>query len=167
MEILFKNSFEKTDEWIKECNKYNFFGRPTFIFFDICNVLLLLCGLYQLLFSHTIDLLSLFVPFWWVLLRFITYRRANKITAKRNLELNGNRCEVTSEFTETFISQTHSNGAQYKLYYDTIKRCHITKNYILLVSKANIIYSLKKDGFSIGTKEDFLKFLESKFIKVK
>ena len=59
------------------------------------------------------------------------------------------------------------NGSQYQIYYDTIKRSYLTQNYILLHSKANILYTFKKEGFSIGGVESFLTFLRNKGIKIK
>ena len=91
----------------------------------------------------------------------------NKITLKKNQEIYGNNGEVISEVTQDSIQQIHSNGSQYQIYYDTIKRSYLTQNYILLHSKANILYTFKKEGFSIGDVESFLTFLRNKGIKIK
>ena len=167
MEILFKNSFVKTEEWIKECNKFSFFRRPIFIVLHLLSVLTLCFGIYKLLFLRIIDILFLFIPILWFFVIFVLYLKTNKITLKRNREIYGNNCEVVSDVTQAGIKQIHSNGTQYQIYYDTIKRCYLTKNYIFLHSKANILYTFRKNGFSVGNEEDFLRFLRSKGIKIK
>lgn len=167
MEILFKNSFIKTEEWIKECNKYVLFCRPIFLVFHILSALVLCLGIYKVLFLHIFDMLLLFIPIWWFFLIFVLYFRINKITIKRNQEMYGNDFEVVYEVTKDGIKRTHSNGAQQQIYYDIIKKGYQTQNYILLHSKANILYTFKKDGFSIGDADSFLTFLRNKGIKIK
>ena len=167
MEILFKNTFLKTEEWIKECNRFTFWRRPIFAVFHIFSILALCWGIYKLLFLHTIDILFLFIPIWWFFVILISYYRINKITLKRNQEIYGTNREVVSEATKDSIKQIHSNGSQYQIYYDTIKKGYVTQNYILLHSKANILYSFKKDSFSVGDEKDFLIFLRNKGIKIK
>ena len=167
MEILFKNTFVKTEEWIKEVNKYTFFKRPVSVALHLLSILALCWGVYKLLFLHNIDILFLFIPIWWFFLVLMLYFKTNKITIKRNKEIYGDNAEVVSEITKDSIKQVHSNGTQYQIYYDTIKKGYITKNYILLHSKANMLYTFRKNGFSIGNEEEFLKFLGNKGLKIK
>ncbi len=167
MEILFKNSFVKTEEWIKEVNKYAFFKRPILAVFHLLSFLALCWGIYKILFLHIIDILFLFIPTWWFFLVLLFYFKTNKTTLKRNKEIYGDKLEVVSEVTKESIKQVHSNGSQYQIYYDTIKKGYSTQNYILLHSKANLLYTFRKNGFSIGDEEEFLKFLRNKGIKIK
>lgn len=167
MEILFKNTYTKTEEWIKEVNKYSFFRRPIVVVFHILSILMLCVGIYKILFSHIIDIVPLFIPIWWFFLTFLLYFKTNKNTLNRNRELYGENAEVVSEITKESIKQVHSNGTQYHIYYDNIKKGYQTKNYILLHSKANVIYTFEKNGFSVGNEEEFLKFLRNKGIKIK
>ncbi len=166
MEILFKNSFKKTEEWVKKTNKYSLFKAPLARVLSVICVVLLVWDVYQLAVWRKFDLLFWFVPIFVFVWRWIVYARMNKITLKRNLELFGENPEVISEVTNELIRQYHQNGTEYKIHYDTIKKVVFTKNYILLWSKANILYSFKKDGFSVGNQTEFLMFLQSKGIKV-
>ena len=159
MEILFKNSFIKTEEWIKEVNKYAFLKRPLAKVFHLLSFLALCWGIYKILFLHTIDILFLFIPLWWFFLVLLLYFKTNKNTLNRNRELYGDNAEVVSEITKDSIKQVHSNGTQYQIYYDTIKKGYLTQNYILLHSKANVLYTFAKNGFSVGNEEDFFNFL--------
>ena len=167
MEILFINSFIKTEEWIKEVNKYAFVKRPISVFLHLLIFLAFCWGVYKLLFLHIIDILFLFIPIWWVLLIILLYFKANKTTLKRSKEIHGDNSEVVSEVTKDCIKQVHSNGSQYQICYDNIKIGYTTQNYILLHSKANVIYTFSKNGFSVGNEEEFLKFLRNKGIKIK
>ena len=167
MEILFKNTFTKTEEWIKECNKYSFFRRPMFVIIHLLSILTLCYAIYKLLFLHTVDIPLLFIPVWWFIVFILLYYKTNSVAIKRNAELQGENTEVVSEVTQDSIKQSHSNGSQIVIYYDTIKRGYLTKNYILLHSKANILYTFKKDGFSIGDEEGFLTFLRNQGIIIK
>ena len=167
MEILFKNTFTKTEEWIKECNKYSFFRRPMFVIIHLLSILTLCYAIYKLLFLHTVDIPLLFIPVWWFIVFILLYYKTNSVAIKRNAELQGENTEVVSEVTQDSIKQSHSNGSQFVIYYDTIKRGYLTKNYILLHSKANILYTFKKDGFSIGDEEGFLTFLRNQGIVIK
>ncbi len=167
MEILFKNTFTKTEEWIKECNKYSLFHRPTFVAIHLLSILTLCYAIYKLLFLHTVDIPLLFIPVWWFIVFILLYYKTNSVAIKRNAELQGENTEVISEVTQDSIKQSHSNGSQYVIYYDTIKRGYLTKNYILLHSKANILYTFKKDGFSVGDEEGFLTFLRNQGIVIK
>ncbi len=94
MEVLFKNSFTKTEDWIKECNQYSLFRRPIFVVFHILSILVLCFGIYKILFLHLIDIVLLFIPIWWFFVVFVLYFRINKITLKRNQEIYGNNGEV-------------------------------------------------------------------------
>ena len=167
MEILFKNSFIKTEEWIKEVNRYMFFKRPRFVVCLVLCLLVLSLGIYKLLFLHIFDILFLVVPICWFTVTPLLYFKTNTITAKRINEIYGNNFEVVYEVTKDGIKQTNSNGAQQQIYYDIIKKGYQTRNYILLHSKANILYAFKKDGFSIGDADGFLTFLRNKGIKIK
>ena len=167
LEILFKNTFVKTEDWIKECNRFSFFRRPIFVVLHLLSFSALCWGIYKLLFLHKIDILFLFIPIWWFFVVLILYFKTNKITIKRNKEIYGDNAEVVSEITEDSIKQVHSNGTQYQIYYDTIKKGYITQNYILLHSKANILYTFKRDGFSIGNEVEFLTFLSNKGIRIR
>ena len=168
MEILFKNTFVKTEKWVKELNKRTLLKNLLWILFHLLCFFILCWDLYKLLFLHKIDiLLLLFVPIWWLFIVLMAYFKSSKVTIKRNKEIYGDNLEVISEVTNDSIKQISSNGAQIHIFYDSIKKVCLTKNYILLHSKANLLYTLSKNGFSVGNEEEFLKFLKNKGIKVK
>lgn len=91
-----------------------------------------------------------------------------KTVLKRDLEMHqGKLIELISSVTDADIQYVNSTGTECHLQYPDVKKVVQTKEYIYLWSKANMLYSIKKDSFSVGTSEGFLDFLRSKNIKVK
>ena len=155
MEILFKNSFMKTEEWIKEVNKYTFFKRPILAGFHLLSFLALCWGIYKILFLHIIDILFLFIPILWFFLVLLFYFKTNKTTLNRNKEIYGDKLEVVSEVTKDSIKQVHSNGSQYQIYYDTIKK-DIQHKIIFYYTRKQIYYILsEKMVFLLVMKKNF------------
>ena len=74
---------------------------------------------------------------------------------------------VETIVTNEYIQNTASTGAVNKLEYNKIRNSVQTKNLILLRSKANLIYIFRKDTFTKGDKESFIRFLNNKGVKIK
>lgn len=167
MEILFKNHHTQTKEWIKECNKVVLCRSPRFVVCHLLALLALGAGIYQLVSLHIINILFLFIPLWWFFLVIMTYFRWSRITIKRSLELKKLNSQVFSEVTDQYIKILPSDGNGTEIPYDVIKKGYFTPNYILLYSKADMLYTFRRTGFVVGNEEDFLLFLKSKGIKVR
>ena len=167
MDVLFQNKYAKTEQWIKECNQYSFFRRPIMLVFYIWGALMLCYGLYEVLFLRIVNIPAFLAPLFFYAVVLLSYFRANKMTAERNREIYGDDDVVVTEVTDDCIRQHLSNGAQFTIPYTSIKRCALSRHYILLVSDAKILYTLKINGFTIGNADDFFVFLQSKGIKVK
>ena len=86
---------------------------------------------------------------------------------KRDIEMHGKPIEVSVAVSDECIKQTQSTGSEFTLKYIDVKKVVKTKKYIYLQSKAKLLYSFKIDSFSVGSVEEFLKFLSDKGIKVK
>ena len=90
-----------------------------------------------------------------------------KTTLKRDIELFGKPLSgVTKVTCDSIITEAEFAGNT-ETGLDKIKCAHQTKNLILVRTKARLIFIFRKDGFSIGTKEDFVAFLKNKGIKVR
>lgn len=168
MEILFKNNHAMKKELAKEIYRYFYFQRKLYIVIYILLAIGFVLNLVSVVLSPSyFDVVMLIcilavavIPVW---LYFI---QVNSLI-KRNIEMYGKEIEVEVIVTEDFIQNTFSTGAVNKLEYYKIKRAVQTKNLILLYTKANLVYTLRKDAFEIGTKEGFIAFLKSKNITVK
>lgn len=165
MEILFENKYTRDKEWAKDVYSYIYFRRPIIIVFDVLFALYFIVGIY-LIFTSSVYWSYIFTPLVWYALTIFLYWRNVNTVIKRDLELHGKAIEVIVTVTDDIIKQSQSTGSEYQLNYNDIKRVIKTKKYICLWSKTNMLYSFKKDSFSIGSAEDFLFFLKNKGIKV-
>ena len=167
MENLFENSCFHSEEWAKETSRYLFFCRPKAIFFIIVFTLYFVLGIINLPLFGSFNMVLILSSVWYFLFIIISYRRNCTLIIEREIELNGKQLEVFTEVTNDNIKCTQSNGFKYTLYYDSIKKVAQTKNYILLMTKANLLYTLQKDSFSVGTTDGFLDFLRDKGFTVR
>ncbi|MBQ4561532.1 MAG: YcxB family protein [Clostridia bacterium] len=86
---------------------------------------------------------------------------------KRDAETFKGDLVITTLIFEDHITVTAPNGSVVELEYDKIKKISATKNYILIITKARLIYILKKDGFTKGNFEEFTAFIKNKGINIK
>ena len=168
MDFLFENKYIRDKAWVKEISGYSLLYRPIMLAFNIIFAILFIAGVAIVIVENNVNLYLLVVPVYWFLFITILYFKNIKSTIKRNEEMNGGKVvEVTSHVTEDKIEQTHSSGLVNTFYYDNIKKVIKNKEYILIHSKANILYSFKRDGFTVGSEKEFLEFLMKKGFKVK
>ena len=167
MEILFENSYVRNKELAKEIYGYYYFQRKWLV---VCYALLLLSFLGNILilvFEKTYNLgVFIFVPLYF-LFQFYCYHRQVNTMIMRDREAHGKEISVETIVTNEYIQNTASTGSVNKLEYDKIRNSVQTKNLILLRSKANLIYIFRKDAFTKGDTESFIKFLNGKGIKIK
>jgi len=172
-EILFENSHVRDKATVKEMYGYECFKKPTKI------VIFALLAFFVILYVGVIIWEYVYFGIWsmeyWIfvpyliipILEFLKYKVSVKTTLKRDLEMFGKPADGTFKVTSDSIIGEASNGAVTETGFDKIKSAAQTKNLIVLRSKANLLYVFRKDGFSIGTKEDFVDFLKNKGIKVR
>lgn len=169
-EILFENRYVRDENTAKEIFGYHYFRRPIVIAFCI------LFGLYTI--SNVVGLIveSHMEPsaiFSLVLLVIIivtwlaSYKTAVRTMVKRDKEAIGDaEFEITVTADENKISITTPVSNQ-SVNFENVKHVFKTKNYVAVVTKASLIYILKKDSFVKGDAESFFSFLMSKGIKIK
>ncbi len=162
METLFENSYTRNGAWAKELYGYFCFKRPFAVVFITISAFLTFASLVMLCLYGSYNIAILCFPIVWGI-QIYRYNAGIKLCEKRELELYGtSETFVTLSVTDEYIQQVHTAGNVNTLKYSDIKKVFQTKNYILLQSKANIVYSGKKDGFSVGAAEEFLTFLDKK-----
>lgn len=167
MEILFENEYTQNKAWAKDIYGYMYFKRPLMVVFHSLFTLFFILGLYHWLVWDQImwpNLLSL--PLFFGLSAY-SYFINVKTVLKRGIEAHGGPLECATVVTDQEITLKASNGAESVLHYPDIKRAVQTKKYIYLWTKANLLYSFKKDAFTVGSAEEFLTLLKQKNIKVK
>ena len=167
MEKLFENKYTRDKEWAKDAYSYIHFRRPIIIVFDVLFALYLIIGVFNSITTRIIDWYFITIPFIWCILIVFLYSKNVNTILKRDLELHGKVIEVNVTVTKDLIIQSQSTGSEFQLNYCDIKKVVRTKKYIYLCSKTNMLYSFKRDSFSIGVADDFLLFLKNKGINVK
>ena len=167
MEILFENSYVRNKELAKEIYRYYYFQRKWLV---VCYALLLLSFLSNIfisIFEKTYNWgVFIFVPFFLLFQLYCYFRQVNTMV-ERDSEVHGKEISVETIVTNEYIQNIASTGAVNKLKYDKIRNSVQTKNLILLRSKANLIYIFRKDTFTKGDKESFIRFLNNKGVKIK
>ena len=167
METLFENSYVRNKALSKEIYRYYYFQRKWLV---VCYVLLSLSFIANILlaiFEKTYNRgVFIFVPVFF-LFQFYCYFCQVKTMLKRDVEVYGKEISVETIVTDMFIQNTASTGSVNKLEYDKIRNAVQTKNFVLLRSKANLIYIFRKDTFKKGITDDFIIFLRTKGIKIK
>ena len=167
MEVLFQNKHIRDKEWAKDINRYIYFKRPILIVIYILCVLYVFSGILMLIFEQFFDFKLFIFPLLIFAFNLLVYNRNVNLLLKRDLEMCGVTIEVTATVTDEAIMHVMSSGAQYILNYADIKKVVETKKYIYLWSKTNMLYSFKKDSFSVGDEEGFKAFLRNKGFKIK
>ena len=167
MEILFENHYTQDKAWAKEIYRYLHLTRPLMVFFHIVFALYFLYGLYTCFVGDLVLWQLLLIPLAFGGISLFGYYSNVKMTLKRNAETFGKPLECQTLVTDQQIIHKASNGAEGVLHYCDIKKVLQTKNYIFILSKAKLVYSFKKDAFTVGSADGFLYFLQQKNIKVK
>ena len=166
MEAIFENVCVRNREVTKEIYNYYFFRRNWTVVAYIILGLVLAANLGVLCLEgepYSRGLL-IFIPLVFIF-QISRYFNAVKTTVMRYEETG--QTLITTTVTDEFIQMASQNGASGKLEYGNVNKAIQTKNLIILETKAKMFYVFAKDGFTKGSKEDFVAFLQSKGIKIK
>lgn len=169
-EILFENKFVRDKAAIKEIYRYWFFKQPiiilVYVMFGLWTISYILGSIIDPWFAFD-NSYTLIIIIFCCFLMVLSYLSQVRMMVKRDSELaDGGEliCTVSVTDSEITNSALESNT---KASFDKVKLAFITKNYVVVVTKARIIYIFKKDSFTIGDTESFVAFLKSKGIKVR
>ena len=167
MNPLFENSYQRTKNIAKEMYRYFYYQRPIYIIGYIVATISLVSSILSYISFQDFDALvigtSLFI-FGFPTLLYVSQVRA---MVARDKEAFGCEPQATITFTEESIFVTCATVTTMEYTYDKIAFAVQTKNLILLKTKANLIIIVRKDSFTLGTKEDFIAFLLGKGLTVK
>ena len=165
MEPLFENTYTAGKSFYQELYSYFHFRRPitvaAFIVCGICFASQLALAIFDLEYNLSIMILMALFPLFKL---FAYVNQVNSIT-KRNKEISTETISICSTVYEDHLEISASNGSTVNIELSKIRSAVHTKNYVVLRSDARLIYSFGKDGFTKGTKDEFIAFLKSKGIK--
>ena len=167
MNPLFENTYQRTKNIAKEMYRYFYFQRPICIFVYILASANLISTILSYILYQTYDFFSIGVILFFFGFPALLYTTQVRTVVARDKEAFGCEPMATITFTEETIYTTCATIKSVEYTYDKIAFARQTKNLILLKTKANLILILRKDAFTLGTKEDFIAFLKAKGLIVK
>ena len=96
---------------------------------------------------------------------FISYRSQVKALVQRDKEMSGGEpicCEISVSDDEMTLTALESRSP---VSVSNLKSAFITKNYIVVITKARLMFIFKKDAFTQGDAEGLIAFLKEKGVK--
>ena len=167
METLFVNRYYCSEAVRKEAYKgssaykMNIYILPILLWFLAFTDLIefFLCGYFDWFYS-------VFAFVFTVAIHFLMGNGFKRATAQRN-ELFGENPLVYTEICNDMLRSFDPKGGKTELYYSNIKKVKLTKNLVLIQTKAKLTFMLHREGFDPVNCEAFLSLLSSKGIKIK
>jgi len=163
--MLFANQFTYTGEFHKEyCFDY-YFKRVSAMEGRIINLSILLFCAVVWIFSDMFTVPGLVLSYLVVAgiicaMKMIRYKRAVKARCRQ--EMAGSTEMKTAVTCDRVITYDVNRQIKEEFPFDKIKKVVKTKNFIFLITEAQLYIAFKKDGFVKGTSEEFLSFLFKK-----
>lgn len=166
-ELRFVNEYVRDKQTGKEIYGYWCFKRPA--------VIVVYCAI-AFYFASLIYYLSLgLIPeFWMIILALLFlaiqpiryFMLVDRFDKQEQMFLHGKAHRVYVAFTEDKIFMSRDDAEQY-IDVSYLKRAFETKNYIVPITKNNMLLILRKDGFTLGNVDAFRDFLWDRGIKVR
>lgn len=177
METNFENKYTQVSESSKQLYLYWYYKQPLFLVIHIlagvnflsgiAGIIINLINLEGTLFINSIENIlpsMLFILIFEGILLF-SYFANIKTMEKRNTELSRSEIECTVTVNADGITNYALESSQ-NVPLSSIKRAFTTKDYIFVVTRAKLVFILKKDSFTIGDTSGLLNFLRMKGVKV-
>jgi len=172
---LFVNTYEAREEDYRECLRRLKFFMPRYYAFYAFMLLVFCASLARALLRNTpmLYLAPLFaaaVALYFLCKQVFSYRRSLQAAMKSLAACFGDRAPVgTVIFYEgegILVNRAAFDG-ETAILPDEISSVLTTKNFYLLITRKNFTYMVKKDAFTLGTREGFVAYLREKGCKVK
>ncbi|MBR4068720.1 MAG: hypothetical protein IKK08_08865 [Clostridia bacterium] len=171
METRFECSFETTKETVQEFSRYFHFHTAYILIPALAMLVLLGLTLYEIVCygwyrQQLLQLILALVIFPALLL--YRYKRDAKTILARSRELHGDKPAVSRTlFAEEEITLIDTDGNAHPFAYDNLQQVIVTKNLLLLRSKARQSILCEKEKFTKGTWTDCVAFLLEKGLKLR
>lgn len=162
MEILFKNVYQKDENWVKETHKFFMFHKAYMIIFHLFFLFMFVTGFIYLVIFKEPDVLLFIFPFFWVTALALRYKRTVNSMPKQLREVYGDVPEIVTEVDSEGFTVYRPDGSQSRLDFENVKNVCQSDNYIYIISANKVMYTFGKKGFTAGVEEDFFGFVKAK-----
>ena len=159
---MVENRYVSTKEHVKEMYAYSQLKNPISIFLMASLAVLWVIELALCIWLQQFPVYSVvfliaapIVIGLWV----FSYFKAVKLHIKREQELYGGAREIVVTADDDTFNFCPGGENRKSLYYSQIKKVRRTKNLIIVISDANLMYVLRKDSFTQGNEEKFYDIL--------
>lgn len=169
MEPLFENTHVRDKKAVKALFRYYCMGRPVPVFIYCMAGVLLALWIFLLTIGERLILPPIIIVFC-LLVPHLTYLTSVRATLGRMREVGG------GDTVTTHISVTDADVAvrtereadgETRVEFANLAYAKVTDTYIFLVTKSRLIFTLERDGFTLGNDAACIAFLRGKGIRVK
>lgn len=164
---LFRNEFVRDRACAKEIFRYYVFSRVIvrimYGFYAFCLGLCIIGGI--IIGDFGSALLIVGIVAFHALTMLLNYHIQVKTTVERDREMSGGTEMLTvTEVTDSELRVT-ACGNTTVIPHDAIRSAYRTKNYIVIITRAKMMYIFKNDCYSVGNAEELWVFLKKKRVK--
>lgn len=165
--MLFENEYLPDRAWAEETYGYLYFRTPLRAFFLALMGCILFLGVCAF-FYDTSAFVYVLIAAAFFCINLLHYRRSVKLHMSRMMEMYGS-IPVTKLSVDESGTVRHkaSTGAEASFPISAIKRVYVSRHYIFLRSGTNLVFSFRRDGFTVGKEQDFLAFLRTHGVRAK
>lgn len=169
MESRFENRFVRDEQTAKEVYQYWYFKKPVMIFaYVVLGLYSLACTIGLILdfqsAKESLPILAMIV--FMVTFMIVSYFSQVRAMLMRDREMSGGEnlcCDISVSDEEIVLSALDNRTP---ISWSNVKGAFVTKNYIVVLTKARLMFILKKDSFTKGDEAGFLSFLREKGVRI-
>ena len=167
MEKRFENHYERTPEVMKELFRAIYFKRPVTLVIYLVLGAIAVVNIINAIASGVFQFGGCVYIVIFALMQLVMYNNSVKNAIARDREkFGGEVLKVHTVVTDEGIQCTYGEKTVDPIPVSEIKKVFITKNLILLHTKARLLLIFHKNNFTVGTQEEFLKYLCKQGLKV-
>lgn len=166
---MFENSYICTKKFYKEYYRGIYFKKPIMIILNIILIISFVINMLSIIFPQLSSIdnyiiqTSIASALIIICIEIYAYNKNVYLSYNKDLERNkGNAIEIKMVITEDSIDIINDIGRNTNIEFKNIEKVIKTKNYYILVSKAKLGISVKKDSFVKGTLKEFEELLKQK-----
>ena len=170
METRFENEFVRDEQTAKEIYKYWYFKKPLMVAVHVVLAFYALSYIFGFIidFDSAKEAMPIFAMIVFIeVFMLISYRSQVKAMVQRDREMSQGealRCRISVSDEEIVLYALESRTP---VSMSNVKGAFVTRNYIVVITKARLMFIFKKDSFTVGDCDGFIAFLGEKEIKVK